>query len=578
MFGRRQTFLLLAAAACGLAFWAIGYIVLSAVHPADDAYILYRYADHMAAGRGIVFNPDGPPAEGATDFLWLVLLAAGVALGGDVALVSLGLNALGAAVAAYLIARLSWGAMERPPRARLSLCVALPSTFLTGGALAGYWGFSSMLYSALILLLFAVAVEARGRMVLLVPAVGVTVALLRPDGVVIGVAFALLGLLQAREERLLRAYVVATALCAAGATAYFIWRWNYFGLPIPLPLYVKQNSGLAGGGLLGALPGLRENVDWFFDPRGPKFLVAGAIGLVVMGRLWRDGGFWRLVIAMLPLGLLIVTLGFAVQSQNVALRFQAPAYLAMVYFLVSAAARVIDERRQALAQWLAVALVAAAVVPAGRAGVRAIEEHRRGMWTTYLEALAPRIGPLLPSDSIIALTEAGVVPYWTSASVADIVGLNYPPAAVRPQTLDDLRRLRPDVVFFNHANSLDRERLASIGGEGTRIFRVRPDNLGASLLPGRRQTLARGAASYEEAGLPHVEYAATILTQFLSESTEYDLIVIDPNLRRTFPHVWGIRREWPHREMVLEGLHWALDPQNYRSYLSLKREFRAAPG
>ena len=59
----------------GGAFLAIGLAVLSVDHPAGDAYI--------------VFNAGGPRSEGASDFLWMLLLAAGVRLGLDVAIAAL---------------------------------------------------------------------------------------------------------------------------------------------------------------------------------------------------------------------------------------------------------------------------------------------------------------------------------------------------------------------------------------------------------------------------------------------------------------------------------------------------------
>ena len=43
----------------------------------DDAFISYRYARNAAAGYGLVFNPGGERVEGYTNFLWVLLLAAG---------------------------------------------------------------------------------------------------------------------------------------------------------------------------------------------------------------------------------------------------------------------------------------------------------------------------------------------------------------------------------------------------------------------------------------------------------------------------------------------------------------------
>ena len=41
----------------------------------DDAFVTYRYADNLAAGRGLVFNP-GEPVLGTTAPGWAVVLAA----------------------------------------------------------------------------------------------------------------------------------------------------------------------------------------------------------------------------------------------------------------------------------------------------------------------------------------------------------------------------------------------------------------------------------------------------------------------------------------------------------------------
>ena len=47
----------------------------------DDAYIEYRYAQHLAHGQGLVFNVGDPPVEGFTSFLWTVFLALPAYLG-----------------------------------------------------------------------------------------------------------------------------------------------------------------------------------------------------------------------------------------------------------------------------------------------------------------------------------------------------------------------------------------------------------------------------------------------------------------------------------------------------------------
>src|SRR5262245_59523408 len=46
----------------------------------DDAYISFRYADHLVRGEGLVFNP-GEHVEGYSNFLWTLWTALGLKLG-----------------------------------------------------------------------------------------------------------------------------------------------------------------------------------------------------------------------------------------------------------------------------------------------------------------------------------------------------------------------------------------------------------------------------------------------------------------------------------------------------------------
>ncbi len=48
-------------------------------YPADDAYISFRYAKHLVEGKGLVWNL-GEKVEGYSNFLWLLMVAAGMSL------------------------------------------------------------------------------------------------------------------------------------------------------------------------------------------------------------------------------------------------------------------------------------------------------------------------------------------------------------------------------------------------------------------------------------------------------------------------------------------------------------------
>src|ERR1700712_1979998 len=43
--------------------------------PSEDSLMLLRYTNHLVSGAGITWNVGDPPVEGATDFLYMVILA-----------------------------------------------------------------------------------------------------------------------------------------------------------------------------------------------------------------------------------------------------------------------------------------------------------------------------------------------------------------------------------------------------------------------------------------------------------------------------------------------------------------------
>ena len=570
---RRAAYRWLAAVGCAVAFFAVGYSTLAAGHPNGDAYILFRYVENAAAGHGIVYNPGGEPAEGATDFLWFVLLTATVWLGVDVGIAALLWNAVGAGLAGWLLFDLCWADARQPLWVRAGLGTALAVVVFSGGALAAYFGFSTMLYAALVLLLFERAFRARGRALCALPVLGVVVSLFRPDGALIGVGFTAVGLLLAWRGPERRAYLAWSAGAGLVGVAYFLWRWSYFGLLLPLPLYVKQHSTVPedATGLLRWLPGLADHARWLADPQGPLLIGLALAALVVYGRLWRDEGMRRGVACLLPLGALLGALAFAVQSQNIQWRFQAPVQLPLVLLLLWAAGRVLAARPGLRTQLIVAIGAAVVMVPTALAGVRDVRYQFAGRWNTYLETFAPRLGPALPPDTSVVLTEAGILPYWSPASFFDVVGLNTPATARRPASVADIGALDPDLVFFHHAGMLDQDVLTDGATSPGPIVRIPPDRLWAALGERERRLVTDGVEGYGETGLRTTGWASVVLTGFLHESTDYDVLLVDFKGDGRYSHVYGLKRDWALRDRATGMLEWAMQPESYRAYLGVGR-------
>jgi hypothetical protein len=107
---QRLDWLAAVALVAAVAVYAILFVDFN-VPPFEDAAMLMRYAQHLAAGQGIVWNVGGPPVDGATDFLFMTAVAGlirlGVAIGRSVRLLGLGAHVL-TVVLVYWVNRRLW--------------------------------------------------------------------------------------------------------------------------------------------------------------------------------------------------------------------------------------------------------------------------------------------------------------------------------------------------------------------------------------------------------------------------------------------------------------------------------------
>jgi hypothetical protein len=530
-----------------LAALVLGLRTLYHAHPNEDAYILFKYADQLAAGHGIVYYPGGPHAEGATDFLWMVALACARRIGCDVALAAVIGNAIGAGLLAFLCAR------ELLDRSGGWLGVLGIAFVITGPAFAAYLGFSALLYSALAAWTFRRTLAAlwNERSSTAIPWLALVLALFRPDGLILGAGFACVGFVAARRRAELSRYARAAGGAFLVALTYAIWRRWYFGLALPLPLYVKSPVAAASGGLASKLPGLESNLSWSTAWDGPLPLLIGVVVLMFLARA-RKPAIFAFVVCLLPALLHLVALSFARQTQNFLDRFQGPELAVAFVSVFVWAGRAHSEGASATKRILACCVGALGVVPTIWVGA----QHLPRVWGWnggYIDSFAYEMGHILEPKNVLALTEAGRLSFWTDATVVDVVGLNSPDTAVKPPTVDTLRAIDPDVLLFYAGQfhlklhiadpkpvvAIPREMLpASVGAEFGAAFRSDDPHVLDALTPENRATIVMG--------------------RFAFESGAYDLFagmnVLERPDTRNYSHVFGIRRTLPQHDALVKAL------------------------
>lgn len=197
------------------------------IHP-DRSFVAFRYAENVAAGHGLAYNPGDAPSEGYGGALWLFLCAlaakAGLVLPATAWLLSL---ACGVAALAVL-----W----RGLRVRVGLTAALAASGLVAAsgplAIAAMSGEGAAL-TALVAVATVVLLDRAGADRVRWIAAGVSGALLAMCGNALIVVFAVALALRVRFARGAATsrpgVVLAAAVFAAAVAGFHAWRLAAFG-------------------------------------------------------------------------------------------------------------------------------------------------------------------------------------------------------------------------------------------------------------------------------------------------------------------------------------------------------------
>ncbi len=409
--------------------------------PEEDAAMLLRYSKHLAAGHGIVWNVGEKPVDGATDFLFMVLVAGIHGLGAslEAAARGIGLLAHGATVALVFLGARSLGA-GRP-------WALVPAVFLAVGPglrhLAAGYGTPLFALAATVSWLLACrlagAAEGReGRPALAFSLAALVMGLSRPEGVFLG-GFMLLAVLVDRGGRGWRPVVGRFLLIFLTlGVAYFLWRWQYFGYPLPNPFYKK------GAGLLH-WHSLRMSWRNLWD-LGLPFVALLPLGLLVRGA--RRAALF----VTIPV-LLFVALWVLISDEtNYVMRFRYPV-LPVILIGCVPVAQALGARLGAGASALAAAHARAAwPVALALAVLLAWTQHRVYRFVApqrmglYDAALVLR--DYAPRGFALATTEAGLLPLYSEWRAVDAWGLNDQHVA-HQGGIDEayLDRYRPEVIL-----------------------------------------------------------------------------------------------------------------------------------
>jgi hypothetical protein len=474
----------------------------------DDAYITFRYADNLAHHGQLVWNL-GERVEGYTNFLWTVLLAVFIKLGGDPGVWSRLLDAVFGAVSlifTYLLVRRHRGG--EPTLGDLiapALCVVTPAFVCWSSG-----GLETQLFTAL--LLAGLWAYLGDRMI----AAGVLFALAamtRPEGMLVfsltGAHLAARTALDAVRTRglprsLLRQCVTLAAAFLAPFGAYYAWRWHYYGWPFPNTYYVKT-----GNPLKQMLPwGKRYLVSFAHDsPLLALAPVLGLLGFASPAPAADAGGvprarFLSLVyLILVPYAAYVVSVGGDFMALHRFLVPLVPLAAILVGEAVRAATRLLPSpRRWILAAGLGLAAFTVTLVTGRKAEAAALapdwppgDTLHQGVDTVhYLAQFADEhvvmgrwMRDHLPADTSVVVGGAGAIPYESRLYCIDGYGLADETVAHKPvpdsdrpghekvATLDYLLSRRPTLICCNNGAYFGHADLSTAPQGDTNAWRTR---------------------------------------------------------------------------------------------------------
>ncbi len=411
----------------------IGIVIAAALwrwrmsFPFDDAYITFRYAEHFAHGSGIVWNIAGPPTEGYTNFLLVLILSPFAFIHADLLVVSQLIGIVSTILTAVVIFKLvqSIREWEGWSVAASAIYLSLPFTWANA-----FSGLETSLFVLLVTAAFYYAIRKKWSATFLLASLA---TLTRPEGTLVGMILALSVYWIDKADR---AYAVRALLLyfVMPMALYAGFKFFYFGNLLPNSFYIKT-----GGPGFHGIPITKDFI------RSNAILI-----LCATYALWRYRDRWKkLRPLLLWSGTLVLFYVWPEPLQGFYFRFD---WAAMPALIVVVAITIMSEKRH----WLSGIVLT--LIIGSQIAITLPSVHRDMQLATLEQGrmIYHELGTALKSlpnheRMTFAFQDAGAVPYYSEMNNVDLVGLNTTAIARSQSAIEAyhiLDSLQPDIILL----------------------------------------------------------------------------------------------------------------------------------
>lgn len=363
----------------------------------DDAFISFRYAEHLADGHGLTFTIGAQPVEGYSNFLLILILSLTYKIGLSTYLTAKLIGAVSFPLAGYVWYRFFASDANDSNWLVAPLFLIAPVTAL--------WGVSALelgLHALIISLTVTLALRRSTWLFAVIPAL----ILSRPEGVAIAAATAAICTLtgDGTSKDRMKFFAKAIGIVALVFTVLTLFRLHEFSYPLPNTFYSKRYGfPMAGYAELGSM----SLIYW------PMSLA------VIWGVVELFRKRFRSKRLALFLGLYVVQAAISASVdpvQNMHFRYLAP-FLPILLAITMEMVSLLSLKKHRLVSILIVSVML--ILPIRLILITVTQSEK------IQEAQEEMINWIntLPDSTTISVTDMGRIPYYTRVYYNDIWGL-----------------------------------------------------------------------------------------------------------------------------------------------------------
>ena len=427
-----------------LIYFVVSILLMYFSYPHEDALILFRYAENFALSGDIAFNLNGERTEGATDFLWFLILSIFSFFGINVMLAAIFINSISLFFLLNIIKKYFLN------NENIITIITLFFIFLNIGPIVGssLYGFSTLFF---ITLGFCCYLSSLNKNFYSWTIFSISLCLTRPEGVIIFLpTIFIIYFLCTTEEK--TSFNKSLLVIIFFGLVYFLWRYYYFKNFLPLPLIVKSLGGETSIRRMGAV-----GIQIF----NTLLITMVLIFIYSSFKNYRKMIFNNkyLYLFLLTILIWIVYLFFLSRgflSQNIFDR-----YFASFYFIVFIAFLYAFTYLNKFEKFIFLIILFVSSLDSSNLTTRILTEDKLRITNATYKIYSDfsknsgmgnhplvKIGKTLNDKKLtIMLTEAGAIPYLNKKSkIYDLIGLNSNIFSKRPVNCNDIKEISPDII------------------------------------------------------------------------------------------------------------------------------------